>query len=110
MMNETITPELQNLVWSVFRPTEDGEVPSTKVEDVFWLQHTEDPEIDLSQLEDGIYPFYTYYGRVGELEIIGGEVIPESIDPWFDSFENDHIFIEGMTINRYGLINIWMGS
>ena len=110
MMKETITPELQNLVWSVFRPTEDGEVPSTKVEDVFWLQHTEDPEIDPTLIPDGEYHFYTYYGRTGTLFIEDGEVIPESIDIFFDNFNDDHIFIEGMTINRYGLINIVMGS
>jgi len=107
MKTEQSLPELQTLIWSIYDQSNEW-TPDTQlsyhVKDVFW--------IDGVIPQDGLYPFYTYYGVVGWVTIKDGIIDAEQLDLFFteDEYFNDHIFVEGMRINNYGLIEIMLGS
>ena len=106
-----MTPQLKNIVWSVSKDGDDDDyTPSYDVKDVFWLQDKETTSFKAENIPDGEYPFYTYEARIGVLVIENGMVIPESVDKWFNDYKNDHIFMEGMTMNPNGLVEIHFGS
>lgn len=97
---------MNNLIWSIYEGGVDGnyEVPSNKVEDVFRGDNIP---------QDGIYPFFSHYGVVGKVKIQNGMVDVQHLDKQipkrFRQF-NDHVFVEMMVMNNYGLIEMWLGS
>ena len=98
--------EMKNLTWSIYEGGIDGayEVPSNKVEDVF--------EGDIIP-PDGLYPFYSIYGLVGKVKVSNGLVDIKHLDkqiPKRFRYTNDHVFVEMMVMNHYGLIELWLGS
>jgi len=98
--------EMKNLTWSIYEGGIDGayEVHSNKVEDVF--------EGDIIP-PDGLYPFYSKYGLVGKVKVSNGLVDIKHLDkqiPKRFQYTNDHVFVETMVMNHYGLIELWLGS
>lgn len=107
MKNTNNIPEMKNLVWSVYE-TESEEL-SNSVERVFWHQHQENGFVP----SDGLYPFFNHYGLSGKVRIKNGMVDVQHLDkqiPKRYQFTNDHVFVELMTMNSYGLIEMWLGS
>ena len=100
---------MKNLTWSVGDWNGNEFISSNKVEDVFWHQHKENGLV----VPDGLYPFHTHYGLIGKIKIQNGLVDVEHLDkqiPKRYRMTNDQTFVELMTINNYGLIEIFLGS
>ena len=102
--------EMKNLTYSIW---DSNDELSNHVKDVFHL----DPFVDdlqyLECFQGGIFPFVCQYGFVGKVRFVGGYLDVEHLDkqvPKRFSKTNDHVFLEGMTMNEYGLITLWMGS
>jgi hypothetical protein len=107
--------EMKNLVWSIYEGGIDGnsETPSNKVVDVFSVQNTEKGHPSCYDIPDGLYPFYNWYGLVGKIKIQDGRVDVQHLDKQIPkSFRkrNDHVWVETMRMNNYGLIEIFLGS
>ena len=104
---------MKNLVWSVGNWNGNELIESNKVVDVFSVQSPEKGEVSSSDIPDGLYPFYNYYGLVGKIKIQNGLVDVEHLDkqiPKTYRRTNDHVWVEMMRMNNYGLVEIFLGS
>jgi hypothetical protein len=98
--------EMNNLIYSVY---DDNEQLSDLARDIFRI----DPDFPEHHWLDGVYNFQNYYGLVGKVRFNSNRLDLEHLDkqiPKRFRSQNDHIFLEGMTINEYGLITLWLGS
>jgi hypothetical protein len=105
--------QMKNLVWSVGNFIGNEFITSNKVEDVFSVQNPEKGDISSSDIPDGLYPFYNWYGLVGKIKIQDGLVDVEHLDkqiPKRFRMTNDHVWVEMMRMNNYGLVEIFLGS
>jgi hypothetical protein len=107
--------EMKNLEWSIYEGGINGnyEVLSNKIEDVFSVQSVDNGDPSASEIPDGLYPFSSPYGLVGKVRIKNGLVDVQHLDkqiPKRFRYTNDHVWIEMMRMNNYGLIEIFLGS